>query len=141
MAEDDRKTRPKDRWDKFRIAAQAVGVALIPVAIAFATVWIDAGIRNRQVDLEMVRLAVGILQEDPEETGLMALREWSMDAIDAYSGIPLPASAREELRNQPLPIGWRTRDRDTYSSGRSTRGTLDPMQEGSGTYPLDDVMR
>ena len=104
---DDIKAQPKDFWDKFRIGTQAVGVVLISGVIAFVTVWIDAGIKNRQVDLEIVRLAVGILQEDPEETGLTALREWSMDAIDAYSGIPLPASAREELRNQPLTLPTR----------------------------------
>ena len=102
MADDDTAPRPKDFHDRLLIWAKAASLVLIPGAIAFATIWIDAGIKHRQANTEMVRLAVGILQQDPEETGLVALREWSMDVIDRFSEVPLPLSAREELRENPL---------------------------------------
>ena len=105
MADEDSK-RPKDFHDRLLIWAKAASLVLIPAAIAFATIWIDAGIKHRQANLEMVRLAVGILQQDPEETGLVALREWSMDVIDHFGEVPLPVSAREELRTTPIGLGF-----------------------------------
>ena len=103
MADDEAK-RPKDFHDRLLIWAKAASLVLIPAAIAFATIWIDAGIKHRQANTEMVRLAVGILQQDPEENQSRALREWSLDIVDQYSGVPLPESAREELLNNPLEV-------------------------------------
>lgn len=103
MADDDTK-RPKDRWDKFRIASQALSVLLIPVAIAFATVWVDTGIRTRQADMEMIRLALGVLQQDPEGSSSQSLRGWSIEIVNRYSGVPLPDDARDELMTHPLEL-------------------------------------
>ena len=42
--------------------------------------------------------------QDPKtNTALPQLREWAINVVDSYSGIPLSALAREELLKNPLP--------------------------------------
>ena len=94
----------KDGWDKLKVIATAFGTIAIPVILGAVGWQVNLSLKERDVRLRTVELAVGILQENPKEAPeTPVLREWAMDVIDAYSGVTLPAKARQELLQQPLP--------------------------------------
>ena len=94
----------KDFWDIVRIVAGAAGVVAIPVVLGIVGFEVNLSLKERDVRLRTVELAVGILQENPQASPeTPVLREWAMDVIDNYSGVPLPKDARSELLSKPLP--------------------------------------
>jgi|GEM_PF-5598720 len=58
--------------------------------------------KNRDLDIKMVEIALGILREDPEKSNIAAVRSWAVDLLDAYSGVPLSTQARSELLKEQL---------------------------------------
>lgn len=60
--------------------------------------------KNRDLDIKMIEIALGILREDPKESNITAAREWAVSLLDRYSGEPLSEAARSELLDRPLEI-------------------------------------
>jgi hypothetical protein len=104
--------KAKDFWDILKTIAVAVGAVAIPVVLAMLGNQVSVSMKDRDVRLRTVELAIGILREDPKTTNreTKALRQWAMDVIDSYSGIPLPPEARSELQKEPI-----VRSRNEYS--------------------------
>ena len=64
----------------------------------YLTSQVDYFTRNREMDIKMVEIAVGILgSDDKKEPGLAPARAWAADVIDRYSQIPLSPEARKSL--------------------------------------------
>lgn len=98
----------KDAWDKTKIVLYGFLVAAVIVGG-----WYYRGVLGRRADLrqhnvEMLRVAVDILREDPEPHR-RPLREWAVATMDTFSqrtGVPLDSSARQILLDEPLtPAG------------------------------------
>lgn len=60
--------------------------------------------KNRDLDIKMIEIALGILRENPKESNITAAREWAVNLLDLYSGEPLSEAARSELLDRPLEI-------------------------------------
>ena len=92
----------KDKWDKFKIIGSTI---LIPVVIVILTNTVNVALKDREIGLRMVELAIEFLKSPPDTTKLsMDIREWSIEVIDKYSDVPFSEDAREALKEKPLPI-------------------------------------
>jgi len=79
--------------------AAAVVISAFAVPIATTVIsgrYADASAK-RATSVQLVTLAVGILQEEPKRNAV-DIRGWAMDVLDRYSGVPpLSAKARAAL--------------------------------------------
>lgn len=60
---------------------------------------------NRQMDVKMVEIAVGILAKEPTYP-IQPAREWAVDVINQFSQIPLSEPARAALLEHQLPARY-----------------------------------
>jgi hypothetical protein len=95
---------PKDIWDKLKSLATTISLIAVPILVAYIGSTFERGAKEAETRQRTVQLAVSILQEKPKEGSLSSLRDWAIIVINAYSGIPLPDSAKKELRVSALPI-------------------------------------
>jgi hypothetical protein len=62
--------------------------------------------RNRELDIELVKLGVAILRADPKETQTGGAREWAINVIETFSKVPFTAKAKAELLSNKLKFDW-----------------------------------
>ncbi len=65
-------------------------------------------VKNREVDVQMLQIALGILREDPSQSRIKAARGWAVDVINESAPIKIPSKAREELVSERLTFIYRT---------------------------------
>ena len=58
--------------------------------------------RNRELDIKLVELGIGILRADPKETGLTAARGWALQVIEENSRVRFSDEDRAALLHKPL---------------------------------------
>lgn len=90
----------KDRLASPAAVAVIAGLSAAIGAVGgpYLTSRVDYFTRNREMDIKMVEIAVGILRADnKKEPGVAPARAWAADVIDRYSQIPLPPEARKSL--------------------------------------------
>ncbi len=113
----------KDLWDKIQAAAIAVSAAAIPLVIAIVGNSYNASTKEKEIRLKTVEIAINVLSQDPKvNPSLPQLREWAITVVDNYSGIPLTASAREELLKNALPLREAAKVVDLLSSSFGGQG-------------------
>jgi hypothetical protein len=96
--------KTKDLWDKLKILGVLFSSIAIPVVVALAGYWVNVSLKEKDVRLSMVKVAIEILKEDPTaKPETPSLRDWAIDVVDQYSGVPLSKSARNDLKKTPLP--------------------------------------
>jgi hypothetical protein len=78
-------------------AEVALWVAALALVSTLATANFTYTNRNRELDIELVKLGVAILRVDPKETQTQGAREWALDVIQKFSGVPFTPDARKEL--------------------------------------------
>jgi hypothetical protein len=94
----------RDGWDKFQIWSQ-FGINVVAlIVIAVAGMVVDSTLKSREVNVKYVGMAVDILRAKPDPSQ-KNLRSWAINVINAYSKIPLPLEAQEELKTNSLPAG------------------------------------
>jgi hypothetical protein len=77
----------------------AAGAIIGGAMVAF----VDYVVREREIDVKMVEIAVGLLREDPKGP-LQPARQWAVEVIDDLSGIKLTPAARAALVNCPVDL-------------------------------------
>jgi hypothetical protein len=89
------------------------GTVIIPIAVAIVGGMISTSIKEKDIRLQYIQLAVSILRTKPADEpsqGASQLRQWSIDILNEYSDIPLPPEAAEDLKLKELSIkpieGW-----------------------------------
>ena len=75
--------------------------------------------RNRELDIELVKLGVAILRADPKETQTEGAREWAINVIETFSRVPFTATAKAELLSNKL----------LFDLGTQTGPTFKPKQQ------------
>ncbi len=84
---------------------QTAGIAAMAAVIgALVSAWFPYLSRDRELDIRLVEIGVGILRADPEKSGVSAARQWAIVAIEENSGIEFTPKDRAELLENPL--GW-----------------------------------
>ena len=101
-------------WQKARITSVLIASVLIPIIIAFIGNSYTKAIKDNEIGVRYVELAVKILAEKPgsnsEGTEVSndlenkAVRKWAAEVIDHYSEVKLSPDAMNELERQKLLI-------------------------------------
>jgi hypothetical protein len=104
----------KNFWDK----AQIIGTVLIPVVLAIFGFFINNTIKEKEIKLQYIEMALGILREEPSQDSI-GLRLWAIDVVQKYSIVGFSEEALEELKKSALP--YRKILKDT--EGKIIRGT------------------
>jgi uncharacterized protein YjbI with pentapeptide repeats len=94
-------TSKKNIWDKLSSAASILGALLIPVVVAIVGSVLASAMKEDENRVKYTELAISILKEEPSDEN-RALRNWGIDVIDKYSGVPMSPEARKELQNRSL---------------------------------------
>ena len=97
---------PRDSWSKFRDAATAIAAVIaaiaVPIVIAVLGNKINLSLKDRDVKIKTVELAISILKDDPQKNPESpVLREWAMTVIDTYSGVPHLKLLGKNSRHNP----------------------------------------
>ena len=88
------------RFDGAQVATMGVaGIALIGT---LATGFYTYANRNRELDIRLVEIGIGILRADPKETNLKAARGWAVKVIEDYSKVNFSEADRATLLDKPL---------------------------------------
>ncbi len=82
----------------------AVGTVLIPLAIAYYTEVHSEALKESEIRVRYVELAIGVLREDPKKQDMQELRTWAITVINKYSKIPLPEKIQDELKKKKLEV-------------------------------------
>ena len=88
----------KDNWDKAKIIFQIVAIISI---IIYGHI-INSSLKEREMDLKIVQVAVDILRTEPNDNTVI-LREWAIEIVNNLSGVPLNEQVKQELLNKQLP--------------------------------------
>ena len=78
--------------------------------------------RNRELDIKLVELGIGILRADPKDTGLTAARGWALQVIEENSRIKFSDEDRAALLQKPLLF------KSTSETDRQVQQMLSQMQ-------------
>jgi hypothetical protein len=92
----------KDFWDKLQISTVAIAAVAVPVALGLVGNAFNSATKEKDVRIKTVEIAIGVLSQDPNKSTPF-LRDWAIDVVDSYSGIPFSEKARDELRRNALP--------------------------------------
>jgi hypothetical protein len=79
-----------------------MGVAGIALIGTLATGFYTYANRNRELDIKLVEIGIGILRADPKQSGLTAARSWAIQVIEENSGVQFDEEDRQTLRQKPL---------------------------------------
>lgn len=77
------------------------GIALVGTIITGFYTYTN---RNRELDIELVKIGIGILRADPKETQTRGARQWAVRTVERFSGISFTPEAKAELLENKL--GW-----------------------------------
>ena len=98
-------SKKKDIWDKLKIIASSISLLIIPILLGIITYNIQSSLKQKDVQIRFVELAIKVLSEKPNDSS-KDLRRWATDILDRYSGVAL-GPARDKLINQDsLPKSW-----------------------------------
>ena len=99
--------RTKDAWDKFQILSSfliAIVIAVVGGCINSTLQSREIALKNREVNVKLVEVAVGILQTKPDDAH-KDTRMWAIEVMKKYSEIPFSPEAIQELKTNSLPTG------------------------------------
>lgn len=102
----------------------SVIVAVIACIGAIVSAFYTYSNRNRELNIELVKIGISVLRVDPKETQTVGAREWAIGLIETYSGAKFSTSAKSELLQNKLTTSFGGPD-DPYSidfGGPDTRG-------------------
>jgi hypothetical protein len=124
-------------WEKVKIKAQVFSWVAIPLIIALSGYFIQTAIKEREIRIRYVELAINILRE-PRETSKNendALRSWAIEVLSRYSPIELNEDIKRELTKRPIFIG--TGNMVLQPPSASLKGTIGipPKSKGRPEKP------
>ena len=103
----------KDCWDKSRIIFSIISSIVIPIVLGFYGYTINSTLKDREIKIQYVKIAVKILSNEPtEETS--ALRNWAIDVFSEYSEVAITDTVISELRETSMPIDYLIDDAGNY---------------------------
>ncbi|MDZ7691653.1 MAG: N-acetylmuramoyl-L-alanine amidase [Balneolaceae bacterium] len=89
--------------EKAEVLSTMLAAVLVPLVIGVIGHLINQSIKSNELSLNYIRLAVGILKEEPKPS-TKNLRIWAIDVVNNYSDVKLSTDARRELQESPLPL-------------------------------------
>lgn len=88
-------------WEKLKPISALIASVFVPLAVVMIGSWYSSALKESEIQVRYVELAVGILKESPSEEKAN-MRKWAVDVVNNYSEIKLDGKAQEELLKTPL---------------------------------------
>jgi hypothetical protein len=90
-------------WEKSRILGNLIATILIPVVIVLVANWYTSAMKERELSIKYVELAIGILREEPKKDS-EDIRIWAVDIVNTYSKVKISKSLKEKLLLESIKI-------------------------------------
>ena len=105
MADDDDSEGLSISWQRALAVAKIIALIATPVIIAIGTNQINLSIKQQDVKVRMLEIAIDILKTDPQKlSNDPQLRDWAINLLEKNSDVPTPKEARDALKQKPLLI-------------------------------------
>ena len=88
-------------WEKLRVLSSLFATILIPLVVLLAGHRYTAALKQSEIGIKYVELAISILTAAPEQQ-TAGLRRWAIDVINHHADVPLSSQAARELETQDL---------------------------------------
>lgn len=75
-----------------------ISAVIVALATGVVGAWLGYSSSNREIDVKMIEIAVGILSQEPE-SNIAPAREWAVDVITRYADPKPSESVRKALVN------------------------------------------
>ena len=82
----------------------------VGAAATLSVSWFGFLNKDRELDIRMLEIALGILREDPAKSKIAAARGWAIDVINASAPVQIEGEARQQLINQRINFDLLHRD-------------------------------
>jgi|TARA_B110000908_G_C10006510_1_gene336555 SMC interacting uncharacterized protein involved in chromosome segregation len=90
-----------ETWNKLKALSTIIASIFVPIAIVIIGNSYSTALKESEIQVRYVELAVEILKEDPSKKR-SNMREWAVDLINNYSEIEIDLETRNELLRDPL---------------------------------------
>jgi GH24 family phage-related lysozyme (muramidase) len=90
-------------WKKIQILTGLIGAILVPTVVGIIGNTINQSIKNNEIGLSYVQLAVSILKEEPNPN-TENLRKWAIAVVNNYSDVDLSEEAQQELQKERIGV-------------------------------------
>ena len=91
----------KDFWEKLKSISAIVASVFVPLAVVLIGNWYSTAVKESEIQVRYVELAVDILKENPSDNK-SNMRSWAVDLVNNYSETKIDKQTREELLKAPL---------------------------------------
>ena len=92
--------------------------AVVGAAATLSMAWFGFLNKDRELDIKMLEIALGILREDPEESKIAAARGWAIDVINASAPVQITGAARDELIKQRIDLQYERNLKNAFQEQR-----------------------
>ena len=82
-----------------------LGAAVVGGIVTIVGAGLEFQSKDRELDIKLLEIALGILREKPENDQISGAREWAVDVLSKYSDVPVSDVAKSQLVKAPLTIG------------------------------------
>ena len=89
--------------EKAKALSTIIASLVIPLAVALSGNWYSTAIKEREVQVRYVELAINILSQEPSEKN-QRVRKWAIDIINHYSDVRIEAKTEQELLRERLSL-------------------------------------
>jgi len=86
----------ESKWDRLKAISSLLASVLIPLVILIGGNSFSQAIKEKEMKLRYVELAVQILQQEPSEDN-KEVRNWAIKLINSHSEIPMSEETTKEL--------------------------------------------
>ncbi len=88
-------------WEKLKIVSTLLATVLIPIVIAAMTQWYTSALKDNEIGVKYVEIALGILRTPPDPQ-TKNLRTWAIAVVNQHSRVPLSGEAQMELTEKDV---------------------------------------
>ncbi|MEL7273975.1 MAG: hypothetical protein AAGK33_11125 [Pseudomonadota bacterium] len=99
-----------------------VASGAIAMLISFSGSVLSYQNKDKELDIKLLNVALGILREDPDVSEIASVRGWAVDVINDVSEIQIPPNMKAELLSKRLAIS------PPQSSSMSEFGSWDMVE-------------
>jgi hypothetical protein len=92
------------KWAGLKAISVFLASVLIPVVIFLGGNSFSKAIKDKEIKLRYIEIAVQILQQEPNENN-KDIRNWAIKVISKYSEVPINEETAKELMKLRIPIG------------------------------------
>lgn len=114
-------SKPINTWEKWKIISTSISVLLVPILLAFIANIYSKSIKESELKVKYLDLAIKILQQEPKKEN-ESIRSWALEIINHYSEIKINKSTGAMLIKESTLIPYKKCTTDGLYSHMASDG-------------------